>query len=59
MIVVLFTLLSLTYLVLFSAEYVDKYLGDTGRLVLTRLLGVLLAALAVQYVADGAVPLFS
>jgi len=56
---ILFVLLSLTYCVLFSAEYVDKYLGDTGRLVLTRLLGVLLAALSVQYVADGAVPLFT
>lgn len=55
----LFALFSLTYLTLFSAEYIDKYLGDTGRLVLTRLLGVLLAALAVQYVADGAVQLFS
>lgn len=55
---VIFVLLALTYIVLFSAEYVDKYLGDTGRLVLTRLLGVLLAALSVQYVADGAVQLF-
>ena len=55
---VLFVLLSLTYLTLRSAEYFDKFLGETGRLVLTRLLGVLLAALSVQYVADGAVALF-
>ncbi|MFK8079457.1 MAG: MarC family protein [Granulosicoccus sp.] len=59
LLLVLFVLLALTYAILFSAEYVDKYLGDTGRLVLTRLLGVLLAALSVQYVADGAVPLFT
>jgi len=59
LVLVLLVLLAITYLVLFSAEYVDKYLGDTGRLVLTRLLGVLLAALSVQYVADGAVILFS
>ncbi|MFK7996264.1 MAG: MarC family protein [Granulosicoccus sp.] len=59
LLLVLFVLLALTYVVLFSAEYVDKYLGDTGRLVLTRLLGVLLAALSVQYVADGAVQLFA
>ena len=28
-------------------------LGETGRSILTRLLGVILAALAVQFVADG------
>ncbi len=55
---VLFLLLLLTYITLISAEYFEKYLGITGRLVLTRLLGVLLAALSVQYVADGAVALF-
>lgn len=51
-------LMLMTLVLLFSAEYVDKFLGATGRLVLTRLLGVLLAALSVQYVADGAVQLF-
>lgn len=56
---VLIVLLALAYVTLRSAEYFDKYLGETGRLVLTRLLGVLLAALSVQYVADGAVALFS
>ena len=29
------------------------FLGATGRIVLTRLLGLILAALAVQFVADG------
>lgn len=43
----------LTYLVFLLAERVDKILGQTGRLVLTRLLGVILSALAVQFVADG------
>jgi multiple antibiotic resistance protein len=42
--------LVLTYLV---AERIDGILGATGRSILTRLLGVLLAALAVQFVADG------
>lgn len=43
----------LTYLVFVLAERVDGFLGQTGRSILTRLLGVILAALAVQFVADG------
>lgn len=35
------------------AERIERFLGDTGRAVLTRLLGVLLAALSVQFVVDG------
>ena len=31
----------------------DGFLGQTGRSILTRLLGLILAALAVQFVADG------
>lgn len=44
-------------LVLFAflviAERIDQFLGDTGRTILTRLLGVILAALSVQFVVDG------
>ena len=47
-------LMLLTAAVMVAAEALDKYLGRTGKLVVTRLLGVLLAALSVQYVADGA-----
>jgi multiple antibiotic resistance protein len=43
----------LTWLVFFLAERIDGFLGQTGRSILTRLLGVILAALAVQFVADG------
>ncbi len=43
----------LTWLVFYLAERVDGFLGQTGRSILTRLLGVILAALAVQFVADG------
>lgn len=45
--------LLLTYLVFVLADRIDGLLGETGRSILTRLLGVLLAALAVQFVADG------
>lgn len=45
--------IALTYLVFLLAERVDGVLGQTGRSILTRLLGVILAALAVQFVADG------
>jgi multiple antibiotic resistance protein len=31
----------------------DRFLGNTGRAILTRLLGVILAALPVQFVVDG------
>lgn len=44
---------AIVYLTLYIAERVDRYLGATGRAILTRLLGVILAALAVQFVVDG------
>lgn len=43
----------ITYLVFVLADRIDGLLGETGRSILTRLLGVILAALAVQFVADG------
>ena len=55
---VILSLLTLTAFTLMTAEVLDKYIGSTGKMILTRLLGVLLAALSVQYVADGARALF-
>ncbi|PID45175.1 MAG: MarC family transcriptional regulator [Proteobacteria bacterium] len=55
---IIFALLLMTAFTLTLAEMLDKYIGNTGKKILTRLLGVLLAALSVQYVADGALALF-
>jgi multiple antibiotic resistance protein len=41
------------YATLLLAERLDRFLGVTGRAILTRLLGVLLAALSIQFVVDG------
>ncbi len=41
------------YAVFRMASTIDRVLGETGRVVLSRLLGVLLAAMAVQIVGDG------
>lgn len=50
--IVAFTLV-LLFLALLIADRIDHLLGETGRVILTRLLGVILAALAVQFVVDG------
>ncbi len=50
MIVVVFAICFAVYC---SATWVARMLGITGNVVLSRLLGVVLAALAVQYVVDG------
>jgi multiple antibiotic resistance protein len=50
---IIFLCLAITYVVFVLSEHIDRILGQTGRSILTRLLGVILAALAVQFVADG------
>jgi len=45
--------MAIAYLTLLLANQVSGLLGSTGKIVLTRMLGVVLAALAVQFVVDG------
>ncbi len=45
--------MALVFLALMLAEGLNRFLGVTGRALLTRLLGVLLSALSVQFVVDG------
>lgn len=53
LVLIILACLAATYLVFVLAERIDQFLGQTGRSILTRLLGVILAALAVQFVVDG------
>ena len=46
-------IMAITYLCFLLSERISSLLGTTGNIVLTRLLGVILAALAVQFVIDG------
>jgi multiple antibiotic resistance protein len=50
---VIAVVVGICYVVFRAATRIAKLLGVTGNVVLSRLLGVLLAALAVQYVIDG------
>jgi multiple antibiotic resistance protein len=47
------TALVLTWLCMSSATYIQRIVGKTGIHVVTRLLGIILAALAVQFVING------
>ncbi|AMD59122.1 MarC family protein [Rhizobium pusense] len=53
LILILAFAMALVYAALIVSERMDRFLGNTGRAILTRLLGVLLAALSVQFVVDG------
>ncbi|MEX6507653.1 MarC family protein [Jiella sp. M17.18] len=57
LLLVIFVALAATFACLALAHSLDRFIGATGRAVISRLLGVLLAALAVQFVADGAAAL--
>lgn len=55
---VLFTVLLLTYLMLVLAVKITSILGETGANVITRLFGIILAALATQFILNGLVQTF-
>ena len=57
LIAIMALMLMAAYLVFLSSSYLERLLGAQGQAVFGRLLGVLLAALAVQYVADGVLAL--
>jgi multiple antibiotic resistance protein len=46
--------MALSFLTFLAATQISRLLGTTGNIVLSRMLGVVLAALAVQFVIDGA-----
>jgi multiple antibiotic resistance protein len=46
--------MALSFVTFLAAEQISRLLGTTGNIVLSRMLGVVLAALAVQFVIDGA-----
>jgi multiple antibiotic resistance protein len=55
---VLLTVLVIVLVLLYTASAVRKILGVTGSNVITRVLGIILAALAVQFVLDGLIEVF-
>lgn len=59
LIVIIALLVGVCLLVFQAADRIERAMGETGRNVVTRLLGVLLAALSVQFVTDGIVLLAS
>ena len=59
LIAIILVILLMCYVIFLLASSIDKLLGEMGRALLSRLLGVILAALAVQFVADGAIAIMA
>ena len=56
---VILSVLGITLILFLGSRYIEKGLGKSGGVVLTRIFGILLAALATQYVIDGIITAFS
>ena len=54
----LVTAMFVTWIIMRQAGYLDKWIGPQGALIITKLLGFLLAALAVEIGSDGIRELF-
>jgi len=54
---VIFLVLLLTYIILFSSSKVTKMLGDTGNNVLMRLMGLIVMVIAVEFFFSGLKPI--
>jgi len=52
-ITVLVVVLAITYVMLLLSGYISRWLGITGLNVFSRVLGIILAALAIQFITDG------
>ena len=48
-------IIAICYVIFLAASSIDRFLGDMGRALLSRLLGVILSALAIQFIADGVI----
>lgn len=53
LIAVLLSIGLILYLFLLLADRLNAHIGETGQIIMTRLLGMILAALSVQFVIDG------
>lgn len=49
----------LTYIILYSATTISKFLGETGNNVLMRLMGLILMVIAVEFFLSGAKPILA
>ena len=58
LIVAIAAVIATTWLCLSLSEVIRRLLGETGLRIASRIMGLLLAALAVQFIADGLRELF-